>query len=187
MAGATRVSGITRHVRVRDRGLGGETLRPPGHALDGGDSYPQKEWQPAGLQLHPATIQEAVTIKLPDAKPRWPLSFHLTSVLRPWFMEVIPSDAALLEREFDRFEVLLCLVAYDLQRGAKAQGWSPVGRFARFGRFEAAFHARIIDEERAAASTSAMVDALVSADPDRLTLTLAGFDEQMRRILEQVR
>ena len=145
----------------------------------------RKDWLPAALQLNPATIDERVAIKLPGGKPRWPLSDHLMTVARPWFAEMVPSDA-LFDREFDRFEVLLCLVCYDLRRADKERTWAPIGRFARFGHYDRAIHDELIGESRQDATTSALLDALRAGDPDRLATSMSGFEEHVRRILGQI-
>jgi hypothetical protein len=145
----------------------------------------RRDWVPAALQLNPATIDERVAIRLPGGKPRWPLSDHLMAVARPWFVEMVPSDA-LFDREFDRFEVILCLVCYDLRRADKERTWAPIGRFARFGHFDRAIHDELIGEGRRDATTSALLDALRAGDPDRLATSMSGFEEHVRRILGQV-
>jgi hypothetical protein len=145
----------------------------------------RQEWQPAVLQLNPASMEERFAIKLPGAKPRWPLSNHLLSLGRPWFTEIVASDA-LFDREFDRFEVLICLVFYDLQRADKDRAWSPIGRFARYGHWDRAIHEELIREGRQVATTSNLLAALSSGDTDRLTTTMAGFEEHVRKVLGQI-
>jgi hypothetical protein len=104
---------------------------------------------------------------------------------RPWFAEMVPSDA-LFDREFDRFEVLLCLVCYDLRRADKERTWAPVGRFARHGRYERAIHDELLREERQDSTTSTLLETLRTGDSDRLTTTLAGFEEHVRQVLAQL-
>jgi hypothetical protein len=55
------------------------------------------------------------------------MSDRLVAVVRPWVSNIIPIDAD-FERQFDRFEYLLGLTHYDIQR-AKGHAWGPVGCF----------------------------------------------------------
>jgi hypothetical protein len=147
---------------------------------------PLNRWQPAVLQLNCTSLHESYAIKLEGASSRiWPLSDHLYSVTRPWFTKIVPLDA-LFEREFDRFEILASLVYYDLERGDKERGWSPIGRFARHGRYDTAIAGELIDEARRAVTETRLLADLAASDGDRAEVTLAGFDEHITKALRQV-
>lgn len=142
-------------------------------------------WLASVTQLHPATIHSQFAVKLKGANSRWPLSDHLLNRSRSWFAETVPSDA-LYEREFDRFEVLLCLVYYDIARGDFEDARSPVGRFARRGFWTEAAHQELIDAARRGDTAATLLGRLAHGDPERATATIAAFDRYVRKVLGQV-
>lgn len=143
-----------------------------------------KGWQPAVLQLHPGTISDRLAISLAGGERRWPLSTHLLAVTRPWFAEMVASNA-LFEREFDRFEVTACLVYYDIARGEGERARAPFGRFAGRGRWDVPIHDALVKEGRQDDTASTLLAALASGDHDRLSETWTGFDELVGRVLGQ--
>lgn len=143
-------------------------------------------WEPAIIQVNSASFHEDMATKMPGAKSRrWALSDHLFEASRPWFADIVPLDA-LFEREFDRFEILASLVYFDLQRGEDKRGWSPIGRFARHGRYDQQISQELIAEARRVATETNLLGSLVVADGDRVAATLAGFDHHVTRALAQV-
>lgn len=148
------------------------------------DEHQQR--RPAIVVVNSAYLREDVAVKLSGAKSaRWPLSDHLLSAARPWFADVVPSDA-LFEREFDRFELLASLVYFDLERGDGDRAWSPIGRFARFGRYDHAIFDELLAETRLAATQSGLLESLGRPDEDRAAKTLAGFREHLAKAFAQV-
>lgn len=75
----------------------------------------RKRLQPAVLELnHPAVVDHDVARAMPGMERMLtPMSDRLATIVRPWVP--IPSDA-MFETEFDRFELLVGLVYYDVRR-----------------------------------------------------------------------
>jgi hypothetical protein len=85
---------------------------------------------PIASRLYPqAVLEQRVAQQLPEMERHFtPVSDRLHEYLAPLIGSVVP-DFTAYDRVFDRFEVILGLVTFDLSRTAEGRGWGPIGRF----------------------------------------------------------
>lgn len=107
---------------------GRESLLAP--ILAGPFTVDQNRWKSNVVVLYPQNvIDHRHAQQLPGLDRRHtPVSDHLIDVARPWLAELEPDQRA-QERAFDRFELLLGLVMYDLSGQQGHGGWAPIGSF----------------------------------------------------------
>lgn len=93
----------------------------------------RKKLRPAVLELnHAAVVPHDVARSMAGMERMLtPMSDRLATITPPWI--TIPSDP-MFEMEFDRFELLVGLVYYDLRRDEFGD-WAPMGRFTWRGRY----------------------------------------------------
>lgn len=145
------------------------------------------EWTAIAVALSgPAVIEHRIGRTLPGLeRHHTPASDHLLEVTRPWLEEFEP-DQASFEREFDRWEYLDGLVAYDLSRQGNRGGWGPVGGFSWRGERGNLIDAEIGQEIAAAGPNWPLLrGGLFGGDAARLTESLEGWQAHVLAIRHQ--
>ncbi len=130
----------------------------------------RERWTPSVLVLYPGNvIDHRIAQQLPGLERRHtPLSDHLAEVLGVWLAAIEPDKKA-FERSFDRFELLLGLIFYDLAQGPDRGGWAPLGRFTWRYSYGGTIWAELAREiEEAADGWALLKTGLFGGSADRL-------------------
>jgi hypothetical protein len=137
----------------------------------------RNELRPVALSLYATTpfINE-IANRLPPGRARTPASNRVFQAMIPAFEGLIPGEAE-LAHQFDRFEYLLSLVTFDMNRGDRDgdRGWAPVGRFA----WRTEDGVRVVDEMNAEVKEMGsrwplLRDGLFRGSPERLATAVDG-------------
>ena len=121
-------------------------------------------------------IDHRIARQLPGLDRRHtPVSDHLAEVLGQWLVDLEP-DNRVFERAFDRFELLLGLVFYDLASQRDRGGWAPVGRFCWRNRYDGTIWDDLAKEIRDGGERWPLLEAgLFGGSADRLAASLKAY------------
>lgn len=137
---------------------------------------------PIASRLYPqAVLEQRIAQQLPDMERHFtPVSDRLHGYLAPLIGHVVP-DSTAYDRVFDRFEVILGLVTFDLSRTPEGRGWGPIGRFG-WRRDHGGRTIEELEEEIATPNRSALTEGgLFNGDPERFVESAKSYIEFLSR------
>ena len=137
---------------------------------------------PLASRLYPqAVLDNRIAQHLPELERHFtPTSDRLHVYLAPLVGSVLPDPTA-YDRVFDRFEVILGLVTFDLSRTSEGRGWGPIGRFGWRRDYGGQAIAEL-ETEIAAPDRSPLVQGgLFDGDPARFAESAKAYIEFLSR------